>query len=887
MSTLQLELNPKTAKALKRFGIRRKTLQAIRGIFETGFIILLSINIVTLFDFIFILSDFTRYVLSIASYLTMISALYFLLIRPLIRKPNMRDLARLFDERGGMGSEEVLSAVEFSEDPAGAELDSPEFRAILQNQVASGVSKLKTSKLLPWKMILRWAIALGIFLFIFIILLSMDSVHYTTRLARALFPHKNIARISLMKVNITKPNLFVPVPLGEPANVQVSLSKPTDKPVFIETYTTDQEKSEKFAMRKEQDLLYSSEINIPTEAVSFRIFAGDAITKWYTIEAKRRPHVSGFIVTYEYPDYTGLQPVTHKSEAGDLSSLTGTRAKLELLTKPAVQEASLQIAIDESQLEIPLEMNAQGNPTGYIDMVKPGTYKINLTSEVAPNTYFENKFSPYYEINIIKDLTPQVEITKPVRNMIVLPDQIIDVAGSAKDDYGLDRVSQIVRINSGPWEPTVLDNNVNTTTTQISNTWNLGNMDLNGGDYIYVRLAAMDNKGSLGESKIIRLKVMDFQTVQEREEFQEQLEKNQQEMNELAQDLEDLQEMAEKMQQDYQDNDPQAQQQLQQTQQKTQEVQQQAQELSKELQKQANDATDMQTRQDLNQMAELAEQIAQDPLQQAHEQMDQAKQEQEPQENVDQAKEDIDEAQQMAQQMAEANQQMQQQQQMQLTQEQMEMLAQMQEQLRQETQETQDFEEMAQQEQQLMEQQEQLEQDLQEMMSAEEFQQMLEQMMEQMQQQQSSEEMQEQMQQAMEQMQQARQEIQQQAQTPSQEMMPASEQMQQALQMMQQQMQQTQMQMQMQMQMQRQLLAQMTNSPPPPPNNNPEDAFDQPTPDDSNQLPQIAMDDEDWHVLRSGEAENVMQNKRESVGEDYQGMVGAYFQALSKKAGKE
>ncbi len=885
MSTLQLDLNPKTARALKRFGLRRKILQAIRGFFETCFIILLAINIVTLADYVMVLSDFTRYVLSIGSYLTMIAAIYFLLIRPLSHKPNMRELARLFDKRGGMGSEDVLSAVEFSEDPEGAELDSPEFRAILQNQVASGVSQLKTSKLLPWKILLRWAIALAIFLLVFLVLLSIDSAHYTTRLARALLPHKNIARISSMKVNIAKPNLLVPVPLGEPVNMQINLSEETDKPVYIETFTTDQEKSEKIAMRKENSLQYSSEINIPTETVSFRIFAGDAITQWYTIEAKRRPHVSGFNITYIYPDYTGLSPETHKSEAGDLSSLAGTRARLELITKPAVEKASLQVAIDENQKNVPFEINAQGNPTGYIDMIKPGTYKINLTAEVAPNTYFENKFSPYYEINITKDLTPQVKMATPIRNMIVLPDQVIDVTGSAKDDYGIDRVSQLIRVNSGPWESVVLNNSVNTTATQISNTWNLGNMDLNGGDLIYVRLAAMDNKGSLGQSKIIRMKVMNFQTIQEQEDLQEQLENNQQEMQDLAQDMQELQKMAEEMQQDYQENDPQAQEQLQQTQKKTQEVQQQAQELSKDLQQQANDSTDMQTRQDLSQMAKMAEKIAEDPLQQAQEEMKQAEQKQETQENVDQAKENIDEATEMAQQMAEANEQMQQQQQMQLTAEQMEMLAQMQEQLMQETQETQDFEQMAQQEQPLMEQQEQLEQQIQEMMSSEEFQQMLEQMQEQAELQQSQQS-QEQMQQAMEEMQEARQQVQEQSQTPTEQMMPAAQQMQQALQQMQQQMQQPQQQMQMQMQMQRQIMARMTGEPPPP-NDRPEDAPDEQTPDDSAQLPQIAMDDEGWHVLRSSEAENVMQNKRESVGEDYQGMVGAYFQALSKKAGSE
>jgi hypothetical protein len=56
---------------------------------------------------------------------------------------------------------------------------------------------------------------------------------------------------------------------------------------------------------------------------------------------------------------------------------------------------------------------------------------------------------------------------------------------------------------------------------------------------------------------------------------------------------------------------------------------------------------------------------------------------------------------------------------------------------------------------------------------------------------------------------------------------------------------------------------------------------------DINQLPDVADDASDWNTLRAQEAENVVQSSKESVGEDYRGMVGAYFQALSKKSQKE
>jgi len=497
-------IHPIVLEKLQRFRRQRRRLILWRGFCSTLAIWLGTMMALALVDRLVVLPDSLRMGLSLAGYVATAVMFWVECGRYLTHQPDVRELARLVELAAPQLREELLSAVELAE--SDAHWDSAEFRAALQQATAQDVGALQIDHLLTGKLIAGWlyaALAAG---GVLLLLLVVPGLRFTQSFARAALPGANLARYSSVQISVlapTPPDQIVPE--GDSLPVIVSLAGPDVQEVILETIP-HRGPRERTLMSLSAVNQFTAAVQLNQQPVQFRIHARDAITRLYTLTPRPRPHVVRFQKTYQYPVYSRLPAKTVTEENGDLDALEGTTVELNLEVDQPIKEASLQLETGSGKTvkqEIPLSREPSGHLIARVPLTAPGIYQVRL---VAAQTDFENKYSPQYEIRVRPDLLPFARIDRPERDQVLPPDSLVNLTGSANDDFGLAHIAQAIQVNQGEWKMFPLTQ-TGTGEVKVSRRWDLFELGIRPGDRILTKLVATDLKGQRGESAPLRIMI--------------------------------------------------------------------------------------------------------------------------------------------------------------------------------------------------------------------------------------------------------------------------------------------------------------------------------------------------------------------------------------------
>ncbi len=490
-------LDPVTLAKIGAFARRRRSLILARGLCAVVAVLLAAMTAVALLDWQVLLADEVRWALSGAAYALALAAAWVTSMRLLLRSPDAKTLARFIEQVRPELREDLISAVELG-DPRGKERwDSEEFREILQRSVADRIRGVEVEALLSWRRIARWAWAAGAVTGLCALLVLLPGLRFGHLLHRALRPLANLERISRVRVTILQPDPPEGVvPQGDVVAVRVETAGPEPKAVFLETFPAGK-KPERVEMRPLGGRRYESAVAVAREPVAYRIRAGDAVTRKYALTAVPRPEALAFRKTFRYPEYLQRKPETVPDVRGDLEALEGTVVELEIEVNQEVRSAELRI--EHAARSSVLALSAGPEPRrvrGTLPVTAAGTYRVHF---VSSETGFENRFSPQYEIRPRADELPRIALEDPVQDQIVPPDEEVVLRGSARDDYGLRRVAQAVKVNQGEWKETTLAENAGLQ-HPILRRWDLHELGVQPGDRVITKLVAVDLKGNRAES---------------------------------------------------------------------------------------------------------------------------------------------------------------------------------------------------------------------------------------------------------------------------------------------------------------------------------------------------------------------------------------------------
>jgi hypothetical protein len=153
------------------------------------------------------------------------------------------------------------------------------------------------------------------------------------------------------------------------------------------------------------------------------------------------PRIERVKLTYEYPDWTGLDPKTD-DVSRDISAVEGTNVKVEIVADAPLEAPALIVDGNTGELA------QQGRTsTGAIVVTKPGRYQIGarVANEFVP-------LSDEYAIEVVPDEKPTIEIRKPGRDWRATSIEEVPVRIHAEDDFRLRDVSLRYSVNGGAWQ---------------------------------------------------------------------------------------------------------------------------------------------------------------------------------------------------------------------------------------------------------------------------------------------------------------------------------------------------------------------------------------------------------------------------------------------------
>jgi hypothetical protein len=213
--------------------------------------------------------------------------------------------------------------------------------------------------------------------------------------------------------------------------------------------------------------------------------------------------VGDLVLTYVYPEYTGLSPVEVPNSNGTAHGPPGTQVTIRARTADAFTGAALQV--DDTEPTLATLKGGRDLQAGFL-IEQAGVYRFLLRSDTAEQS------SPDYAIEIDADQPPVVEVQAAREKLEVGWDEPIPLSWEARDDFGVTEAK--LRIRSGkdsrdvplskPLDPTKELKGQLKKTPQA--------LGLKPGDEVTLEVVGLDNdavSGSKeGASRLIRIVVL-------------------------------------------------------------------------------------------------------------------------------------------------------------------------------------------------------------------------------------------------------------------------------------------------------------------------------------------------------------------------------------------
>ena len=489
-------LDPLIAERLCAFAQRWTRMVRVRGLCAAAVTLLVAFTAVAWLDRFLVLTEATRWLLSLGGYAA--TALVFWLVagRTLARPLSTREFAVLMEKAWPGLRSHLVAAVELAEKSAEGKNDSFAFRDLVQEGVARRVRDLRMEVVLPRAHVAVWVrTALGCFSVV-AGMFAVPALEFPRQFARALLPMADIERVARTKIRVVEPAPDTRwLAQGDHQSVVVELGGADTGRAELEVLAADG-KAERVQMSPGSGVQFTATVPVGQGAFAFRVRAGDALTKTVTIATRARPSVVAFAKTYEAPAYAQLAERQVTEEHGNLSALEGSVADVRMRVNQAVRAGELAIVADGKTNLVALTAPEPNVVHARIPVRGAATYQVRL---VAAETGLENKFSPTFEIRAEPDLAPRVTLESPRTDLVVSSDEVIAVRGIAGDDVGLAAVAQHFQVNTGPWVevPLALANKTN---SPVTHRWDLLLLGLSTGDRVVTKLVAVDLRGTRVES---------------------------------------------------------------------------------------------------------------------------------------------------------------------------------------------------------------------------------------------------------------------------------------------------------------------------------------------------------------------------------------------------
>ena len=157
------------------------------------------------------------------------------------------------------------------------------------------------------------------------------------------------------------------------------------------------------------------------------------------------PLIGDVRLTYIYPAYTGLPRRVVEGSTGDVVGLKGTQVLLETRALRSTRQALLLLGDAGDGGELPVKV-ADGKLQSSIMLRESVGYRMWLSPLIGRPV----REARAHRIVVEADRAPEVEIIGPADRLELPTPRPIEIAYSARDDFGLGPIDLVYRVDDGP-----------------------------------------------------------------------------------------------------------------------------------------------------------------------------------------------------------------------------------------------------------------------------------------------------------------------------------------------------------------------------------------------------------------------------------------------------
>src|SRR5215469_16342326 len=219
------------------------------------------------------------------------------------------------------------------------------------------------------------------------------------------------------------------------------------------------------------------------EDVEYYVEAGPLHSRHFKIRVTDVPTIKQIRVTYHYPPWTGMRPVTEE-RGGDLRAIEGSEAQLEITTDRPMNNGAL-VLDDNRQISL-----ARGTGNTYeaaLRIDKDGSYHLATLDRDQSIRLSEDFF-----IEASKADPPDLVISKPAGDYRASPIEEVTVSVKADDPFGLNELGVHYSVNGAPEQTVNLLRQKGDKTADAATVLSLENFKLVPGDVVSLYATAKD-----------------------------------------------------------------------------------------------------------------------------------------------------------------------------------------------------------------------------------------------------------------------------------------------------------------------------------------------------------------------------------------------------------
>jgi hypothetical protein len=256
-------------------------------------------------------------------------------------------------------------------------------------------------------------------------------------------------------------------------------------------------------MAHEGDGLFVHRVDSIRTSIRYQAFGGRAESPVYGLAVTDAPDIEGVKLTLVPPAYSRLPREVR--DGGHVDALKGTVVNLEARATKPVKEGRLVINRSEkTSLEV-----SRNILRSTLFVLTPGVYSLRVEDEFG----FSNPDPVEYSIRIVPDNVPECDVDFPAEGVEVLGNELLPVAYSVKDDFGISSVNLLYQTTRAQGSIALKQMlNVRAIGQELY-VWDLEDLALVAGDRVSFRLETWDNDSisgpKAGYSRTYTLRVKD------------------------------------------------------------------------------------------------------------------------------------------------------------------------------------------------------------------------------------------------------------------------------------------------------------------------------------------------------------------------------------------